>query len=811
MKKSYTLSLLLMMLVGFTFSSKAQSTYALTGIIDSVYYGGPCDSLLSLSMTPEVNNFSGNHDYNLVLYGNNFSPGVIDVTVSWGDGTVTSHTGQMTQIGSFIQFSPALDHLFTGNSTYTVSVTAVNQNTQTSVTQDIIWSPSNCVTHLYGMVNVDCDNDGQVDTTLSNGIPYQLIGNNGTTLSNTLYNGMSTFYQGITAGTYSVVLDQGWLSNHGYIQTSSSPSTFYITPGGTYTFMTTVICDSSGNNNFGCVGGQIFCDNNGNGVFDANDSGISGAPITVSYNNSNYNTWSDNNGIFYQGFPNANQGPATVTVNAQWLSQNGYYLPNNTHTTTNTICDSTSFFAIPFAVNCDSANVQDRCVKGIVFCDANGNGVMDSTENVLPQVPVTIYTNSAGGNNVIVYSNANGLFTYMNPNLPNNVVIQVSQSWLNQHGYSSNVSALTVSTDCDSNGLAYYPINCGSGGTGCADLHTEVSPWIGYYQNQNNYIKLKWGNYGFSPVGPYKLTLTYPAGVTPNTSTFQNQSYTITGNTVEWTLNNNSSSFYQQDVISFFVPSGLPSGTMHHYSATITPLGNVNDCDSTNNQDTLMMILGNSYDPNDKTVYSPEIIDPGVQDLLEYRIRFQNTGTAPAQDIYIIDTLSPLLDLSTFELLDASHNIQVIDLGGGVMKFNFPGIWLPDSTTNEPDSHGELRYRIKENVGNGIGTTITNTAYIYFDWNPAIITNTTVNKNMTAGIVELVNQDWVIYPNPAKSVLHIRADFNWERVNVYSVDGKLMLSSAFTSELNLEELSNGMYMIELQAGDQKVNTRFIKE
>lgn len=810
MKILSTLVLVSTFILGTTFTSKAQG-FTITSLIDSSTVNGGCDSLLYISMSPMWNTYQGNEDLNIAIVGSNFQAGPVNVSVNWGDGTSTSHTGQMTQQGTIIQFTPTLMHVYPNNPTsgYSVTITASNPNNQSSATTTVYWQQSTgCNSYLYASIGLDCDNDGQIDSTITSNVPFDLISNSGNFYSG-IFNQNYAVIQNISPNNYMLQLNQNWLTSNGYVVSSINPANVYMTGGGAYTYSIILNCDSTFQIG-GCIEGLLFCDENNNGVFDGNDIGIQNAPISISYGGNTQYTFTGSYGSFYQGYNDPTQGAAVVTVDPAWLGQNGIYLPNNTYTVANITCDSNNLSPIYFAANCDSSNIQNKCVKGVVFCDANGNGVMDNGETTLSNVPVYI-SNSGAGYNAGVYSDQNGMFVYMNPNLSNFTTIYVSNYWLSQHGYTSNVTMMTVNTNCDSSLIYYYPINCGSGGSGCADLHTEVATWIGYYQNQTNYVKLKWGNYGFSPVGQYKLTLTYPAGVTPNTSSFMNQAYTINGNTVEWILNNNNNNFYNQDVISFFVPSGIPSGTAHYYSSTITPLGSISDCDSTNNQDSLMMILGNSYDPNDKTVNQPEIINPATQDLLEYRIRFQNTGTAPAQDIYIIDTLSALLDWTTFELLDASHNIQVIDLGGGVMKFNFPGIWLPDSTANEPDSHGELRYRIRENAGNGIGTEIHNTAYIYFDWNPAIITNTTINKNMTAGIVELVSQDWMVYPNPTKDVLNIRADFTWENVNVYSVDGKLMLTSDFTNELDLTSLSDGLYVIELQVGTQKVNSRFIKE
>lgn len=111
---------------------------------------------------------------------------------------------------------------------------------------------------------------------------------------------------------------------------------------------------------------------------------------------------------------------------------------------------------------------------------------------------------------------------------------------------------------------------------------------------------------------------------------------------------------------------------------------------------------------------------------MEYLIRFQNTGNAPAQSITIRDTLDTNLDLSTFQMMANSHSvITTIDENSREISFYFPDIQLPDSTCCEEDSHGLVSFKIRPYPDLAAGTEINNTSYIFFDNNPPIITNTT--------------------------------------------------------------------------------------
>jgi uncharacterized repeat protein (TIGR01451 family) len=351
----------------------------------------------------------------------------------------------------------------------------------------------------------------------------------------------------------------------------------------------------------------------------------------------------------------------------------------------------------------------------------------------------------------------------------------------------------------------YLPVNCGGSTASCADLWTTVTPWIGYYQNSTAYIKLNWGSYGPGVAGTYTLTMTYPAGVSPVLSSIQNSNYTISSNTISWNLNSASTNFTNYDVILFSVPGGLINGAQHFYTSTITPTGSISDCGTYNNNGSLLQILGNSYDPNDKNAstdymnenYPLGYLDAFIDDALTYTIRFQNTGTAPAQNVYIIDTLSTLLDWSSFTLLEASHPMQVVNLGNGIMRFEFNQIWLPDSTTNEAESHGHLTYRISELPTNAIMSVIENTAYIYFDWNDAIVTNTTFHQNMWLDGITETSGILGVYPNPALDEIYIDSQ-EPQIVQIKDLNGKVIFDEYVLpgQRIDIAHLVNGIYLIE---------------
>lgn len=137
-----------------------------------------------------------------------------------------------------------------------------------------------------------------------------------------------------------------------------------------------------------------------------------------------------------------------------------------------------------------------------------------------------------------------------------------------------------------------------------------------------------------------------------------------------------------------------------------------------------------AYDPNDKAVEPPGLgplgFIPADTERLIYRIRFQNTGNAAADHVRLIDRLSQDLDINTLQVLAWSHPFTLQIEPDRTARFDFAEIDLPPAMTDSSASQGFVIFSIAIVPGTPVNTTIENTAGIYFDLNPAIITNTTV-------------------------------------------------------------------------------------
>ncbi|MBS4028436.1 MAG: VCBS repeat-containing protein [Ignavibacteriales bacterium] len=174
----------------------------------------------------------------------------------------------------------------------------------------------------------------------------------------------------------------------------------------------------------------------------------------------------------------------------------------------------------------------------------------------------------------------------------------------------------------------------------------------------------------------------------------------------------------------FFQPDTVVNGDEVSVCADVTVTGNTDvNTDNNNYCDTRLMV--GSYDPNDKTVLPIGEGELGVikgTELMTYRIRFQNTGTFLAENIVVRDTMDNNLDLSKLQVFGTSHP-YTLQINNRVVTWTFQNINLPDSTSDEPNSHGFILFTIRTKPNLIIGTEVKNDASIYFDFNLPIYTN----------------------------------------------------------------------------------------
>ncbi len=70
-----------------------------------------------------------------------------------------------------------------------------------------------------------------------------------------------------------------------------------------------------------------------------------------------------------------------------------------------------------------------------------------------------------------------------------------------------------------------------------------------------------------------------------------------------------------------------------------------------------------------------------------------------------------------------------------------------------------------------------------------------------------------MYPNPAKNSITVNCE-NSTEINIYSIDGKLVLQKAVqnpVNELNISTLTDGIYMLKVVTDKGTVTRKLVKE
>ncbi len=255
--------------------------------------------------------------------------------------------------------------------------------------------------------------------------------------------------------------------------------------------------------------------------------------------------------------------------------------------------------------------------------------------------------------------------------------------------------------------------------------------------------------------------------------------------------------------------------------ATATLSAPTPDADPGNDVYAIQLVVAGPYDPNDKTQRTTSNLSGSSYFLdqdehVDYTIRFQNVGNAPAVDVYLLDTVSNAFDLMSFVMLGASHPFTATLLDDRVLRFDFPGIMLPDSLSDPLGSQGFVRFRLMP-LAPQLGDTLKNAADIFFDFNPPIRTNTaTLLVDQLAHVPDRAHRELNVYPNPVLSILSLsglRAGVH--HLEILALDGRRVRElhiSGSEAAVSVEGIAQGSYLIRVkEQGGQLLLARFVKE
>ena len=295
--------------------------------------------------------------------------------------------------------------------------------------------------------------------------------------------------------------------------------------------------------------------------------------------------------------------------------------------------------------------------------------------------------------------------------------------------------------------------------------------------------------------------------------------FSASGNTVVWNIPSIAYGANKID-LSYQGWGGstlLTVGDTVQEHLSITPT--IGDVNISNNIEIVIDTVRAGVDPNEMWVKPSGCIPSGTQ-TLQYTINFENTGNDTAFNIYVMDTLSNNVDPKSMRLVMASAqmNTTVISTGGyNILKFDFPNINLLDSS-HHGQCDGAVIYTIDLKNSLPTGSTVFNHSGIFFDVNPAVMTNTVENVvggcETAVSVVSSTGKEVSIYPNPTSETLTIKTA--QDAYNTYTITnsmGQVLLQNELNStvtNVNVKTLAPGLYCITLRGESGTIVQKFVK-
>jgi hypothetical protein len=295
----------------------------------------------------------------------------------------------------------------------------------------------------------------------------------------------------------------------------------------------------------------------------------------------------------------------------------------------------------------------------------------------------------------------------------------------------------------------------------------------------------------------------------------------VTGNTFVWQYTDLAVGGEKRFEIRVRLPATTPLNSELVSVATLNAEGS--DAYLIDNSDTSLVVVVGSYDPNDKAV-SDTIMSPGqvAQGAwLDYTIRFQNLGNAEAIFVSVKDTLSDLLNIGSFEMLDASHTYELKLTERGALEWFFDDIYLPAEMHDEQGSHGFVKYRIRPKTSVALADRILNKASIYFDYNEPIVTNTVVSAVVAPVVTHTslpVTSLLQVYPNPASDRVNVvyQGTLANGQIEIYNMLGSKVLQQSMVqqngrwqAEIDVSQLPGKLYILRICGATHSVVLRVI--
>lgn len=444
-------------------------------------------------------------------------------------------------------------------------------------------------------------------------------------------------------------------------------------------------------------------------------------------------------------------------------------------------------------------------IEGDNKFDGNSNGC-DATDGFYPNLKFTITNGTISGS---LISNASGNYSIS----VSTGTHTVTPLFENPSYFSSSPASATVSFPAMAS--PFIQNFCITPNGVHHDLEVVITPLIPARPGFDAIYKIKYKNKG-TVSETATLVFNYNDSILDYTYSTLTPTTTSTGS-LSWNIGTVAPFQSGEFVVTLNVNSPMETpavnaGDILNYTAVINCLNT--DETPIDNTFSLRQTVVNSYDPNDKTCLEGTTINPSmIGEYVHYQIRFENTGTFPAENIVVKDMIDTTkFDIATLQITDASHSCVTRITNPNKVEFIFEDINLPfDDATND----GYVVFKIKTKSTLVVGNTISNLANIYFDYNFPIVTNTATSTFQVLGSNEFdSNNALTLYPVPVKDNLNFSFKNNeiTSSISIYNLLGQLIQTVTNPSNsIDVSNLQSGSYLIEVSTDKGISSGKFVKE
>ena len=452
-------------------------------------------------------------------------------------------------------------------------------------------------------------------------------------------------------------------------------------------------------------------------------------------------------------------------------------------------------------------------ITGKLFADLNSNNTQDSGEPVLANKKVTEQNTGRFG-----FSGLNGEYSVLVLDSGNYNVTADPLNHFTPAPSIHNASFTAIQQTDSLNDFAFQPNGVVN------DLCITITPATLFRQGMNATYVIKYENVGTTTINncsviffPHNLVSYVGSNVTP---------FSVAPDSVVWNVGTLTPFQAGSIVVTVNVQLGTPIGTTINSGARIEPVaGDANPNCNTNYWE---VVTTGAIDPNDilvnrATLFTTEFPNPP---FLEYLIRFQNVGNDTAFTVRIFNPIDTnKLEINSLEFVASSHPVDMqYVFHERYMKFTFNNILLVDSTTNEPMSHGFVRYKIKPKSNLVVNDSILNSATIHFDFEAPVLTNTaltTIESPTSLPAMEIPGKGTMqLWPNPAKETLNVGISLNTSSeitIDMLNIFGQTVATKKAKGvrgenklEMSVEELPAGVYVIRADVGGKLIQMKVVK-